>query len=316
MTEHPQSRRGTLLFVSGVSLVLLVVTVGYLLILHRPESSSRPAAKPEPVKVVAAQLIRADGAVQMRFGEGDWQNASVGAAVAPGTDLRTGEGASAALSYPGSLDVEIAADADFRLEQVDENVAKVVVRGGLVVADVRPESGKLLQMSVAGSDAVAETRDGRVHVLTDGKGKVQAAVSRGTATVGAGGEKVQLLAGYQTTVTPGSAPQPPSLVPHSLLLKVRWPPESMTAKRRQLVVGTTNPGVRVRIGDTFAIADGLGQFRAVIELNEGSNEIRAYALDVYGRTEQARSPAIELDTRAPYQEIKTDPGMWKKPSAR
>jgi hypothetical protein len=309
--DNPPRRRGNLVFVVGVALVLAVVGVGYVLILRRTEAPAPVPPEPPKAQVPAAQLTRADGAVQLRFGAGDWQDARVGAPVAPGTDLRTGEGGSAALSLAGAIEIEVASDGDFRLEELDENVAKITVREGLVVADVKPESGRVLRVAAVGSDAVTETTDGRVHVLTDGKGTVEAAVIRGSATVAAHGEKIALAQGYATTVTPGSGPTTPTPMPKSLLLKVKWPPESTTAKRRQFVAGTTNPGARVRIGNTVAIADAKGRFGAVIELQEGSNEIRAYAMDVFGRIEKTRSPAVELDTKAPYQEIKTDPDMWK-----
>ena len=123
---------------------------------------------------------------------------------------------------------------------------------------------------------------------------------------------MELTSGYQTVVSPGGVPKQPTQMPKSLLLKIKWPPDATTAKRRQIVVGTTNPGARVRIGSTFATADEKGKFRTVIELKEGPNEIQAYALDVFGRTERATSPAIELDTKAPNPSIETSPDMWHK----
>jgi hypothetical protein len=125
---------------------------------------------------------------------------------------------------------------------------------------------------------------------------------------------VELPAGYQTSIRAGEAPQTPMVLPTSLLLKVKWPPTGQTNKKRQLVVGKTNPGARVRVGPTILTADARGRFRAIIELREGSNALEVRALDVTGRSEIARSPPIELDTRAPSHAFQTDPGMWKRKS--
>ncbi|MBI5507374.1 MAG: FecR domain-containing protein [Deltaproteobacteria bacterium] len=307
-------RRGNLVFAAGVLLVVLAVAGGYYVLLWRPAPVPPPVAPPVLRSPQGVQVTRAAGAVQIRVGAGEWHEAVVGTAVEVGADLRTGEGGSAALSIPGTLDVEVAADAEVRLETLDDDQAALEVREGLVVADVKPESGRLLQIKAAGSDAVAATRDGRVHVLTDGKGNVQTAVTRGSATVTAGGEQVELENGFQTSIVPGGKPQAPTPMPKSLLLKIKWPPDSQTAKRRQLVTGKTNPGARVRVGGVVTTADANGQFRAVIELQEGSQKVRAYTLDVLGRVEQTTSQAIELDTRGPKNEIKTHPNMWKRPA--
>ncbi len=300
---------GNTIFASGVAAVALTVVLGYLFILSPDDPEVAPAPMPS---ARAALVTRAEGVVEMRAGGGgEWRLASLGTEVQPDSDLRTREGA-AALSYGGDVAVEMQSDSHLRVERLDDKTTRIVVKEGLVIADVRPESGRTLQVAAENSDAVAEATDGRVHVLSDGQGNVQAAVTRGQASVTARGKTVTVQAGFATRVQPGKAPIAPRKLPGSLLLKVKWPPDASTSKRRHLVQGTTLPGARVKIGAQVVSADDHGRFRAIVELREGRNEIKAQVIDVAGRVQETLSPTIELDTRAPGHAIETQPDMWKR----
>ncbi|OGQ82949.1 MAG: hypothetical protein A2289_16640 [Deltaproteobacteria bacterium RIFOXYA12_FULL_58_15] len=305
-----------LLFVAGVILVLALVVVGYFFILG--PTASAPIAEPTVAAgtvggVGQVRLARAEGAVEIRLGTGEWLAAHAGANVGPDTEVRTGVG-TAALSYGDDLDIELSVDSEVRLTKLENDLARFEVQQGHVIADVKPGSGKVVQLGAAHSDAVAETRDGRLHLLTDGEGSVQAAVTRGRASVSSEGTTVEIPAGYQTAILPGKAPQTPMALPGSLLLKIKWPATKSTKKRRQLVVGNTNPFLRVRIGDSVVTADEAGRFRAIVELAEGQNQISARVVDVVGRVESSTSPPIVLDTKPPKHAITTDPDMWKRKS--
>jgi hypothetical protein len=306
--------RSNILFALGVLAVLGLVAAAYFLILARPDEL--PPELPPPVADAPAaalvRLTRADGAVEIRPREGDWRRAEVGVPVEAETDLRTGEGGRAAITVGEGTELEVASDSRVQLSAIEESLARVLVREGQVVADVKAEARRGVRIAAEHSDAVAETRDGRLHLLSDGKGNVQAAVTRGAATVTARGKSVSLPAGYQTSIPAGQGPQTPMVLPPSLLLKVKWPPSAKTAKRRQLVQGTTVPGARVKVGNVFVTADAKGRFRAVVELAEGSNTVRVKVLDAVGREEAQSSPAILLDTTGPSHAVETDPDMWKR----
>src|SRR5689334_24104364 len=66
-------------------------------------------------------------------------------------------------------------------------------------------------------------------------------------------------------------------VPPSLLLKVQWPNDKMTAKRRQLVSGSAAPGTRVSIGDQAVWTDDRGRDRKSTRLNSSHSSI-SYAV--------------------------------------
>lgn len=307
--------RSNALFVVGVAIVLSLVGIGYMVILGWEE----PPPAPEPLPLVEAALTgarveRTDGSVQFRVGKGEWQLAQIGVELAPGADVRTGADGAAFLSYGPGIAAEVKGDSVIRVDRLDEEVARFVVGEGVVVIDVDEnlkEGDRVVQLGADGSDAVVETRGGRVGVLSDGKGHIQTAVTRGEAVLEAGGKRVELKAGQQSTVAPGGTPSAPVAVPKSLLLKVKFPADTKTAKRRHLIQGTASPGSLVRIGERVVTADEMGRFSAVVDLGEGRNRIVVQAVDVLGRAAAQRSPEITLDTRAPSHTVETDPDMWQ-----
>ena len=310
--------RGNALFVAGVALVLALVGMGYATFLDYEEAPSITAAAPQAAveqpavaSSRAAQIQRADGSVEIRVGQ-DWRPAGVGMEVAPGSGVRTGPNGSATVSYGDGIAAEVNSDSVLRVDRLDDRVARFVVGQGSVVLDVSDaKPGRVVQLAADGSDAVLETTAGRVAVLNDGKGQLQAAVTRGNAQLSANGGQIDLAEGQQSIIAPGKPPSAPAPIPRSLLLKVQWP-KKQTTKRHHRVVGTTNPGARVRVGGRLITADAKGRFSAVVDLREGANRISIEAVDVVGRTQGVESPEIVVDSKAPDQTIETDPGMWRK----
>lgn len=306
-------RRGNLVFIAGILAVIAFVAIGYFVILKPDIGASPPELAESAAEVLpGGRVADANGAVEISTGGGEWLAANVGSPVGPKTSVRTGEDGKAVLAYGNALSVNLSPDTQLRVGAIDDTTASFVVEEGLVVADVDPSSGRELTIGAAGTDAIAKTRDGRVHLLADGEGNVQAAVTRGTADVSAKGETVTLQNGYQTSVARGEAPAAPTVLPGSLFLKIKWPPVQSTSKKLHLVRGETTPNARVRVGGTVVWADGDGRFETVVQLQEGENRLEAYTLDVAGRLETERSPAIEVDTRAPGHSVETSPDMWRK----
>ncbi len=299
-------------FIAGVALILGAVVALYFVILVPtpvPSPSEHGVAQPiTPRAERSATLTDLSGQVEIRAAGEAWLPLNAGDAVANGVDLRTGRDGRASVRYGEDVSFEILPDTELGVRQ-DGDLLRLVVSEGVAIADVRPESETRVQLTNARGDAFAEVRDGTVGVLVDERGALDAAVTRGRATVSGGGETRELEEGFRTTVQPGATPAVPTRLPRSFLLKVQWP-EPATSEKRQLVTGTTNPGARVRVGAATVRADEEGRFKAVIELREGINTIGVFALDAAGRNQQASSPEIELDTRAPTATVETDPSMW------
>jgi hypothetical protein len=306
--------RNNALFVVGVVLVLGLVGIGYVTILDSEDPPAPVvAATPAPAAESAVRLSSAAGVVEINVGDAGWQPLEVGGEVAPGAGVRTSPEGAASLTYGDGIKADMGAGSVVRVDRMDDEVARFVVGKGQVVIDVSEQTkgDRVVQLAAEGSDAVVETRDGRVAVINDGSGQLQTAVTRGNAVLSANGGKVSLKEGQQSLVEKGRKPTAPTEIPKSLLLKVQWPTE-ITSKRRHRISGKATPGTLVRVGDQVVAADGKGRFTAVVDLKEGRNRIVVRAVDVIGRAEASESPEITVDTKAPAHSIETDPEMWRR----
>lgn len=312
--ESPRgARRGGVTFAVAVAAIVAAVGVAYMYILEPappPPTVQPPAAPAAP----EARLQRADGTVQIRLRDTEaWRTATVGEVIAPGADVRTGTDGAALVAYGEGVSAQVQSESLIRLDEMRGALTRLIVGEGLVVIDVDENVAqpRRVQVAAQGSDAVVETHGGRITMLNDGEGRVQTAVTRGQATLSAQGESVRLGSGQQSSVAPGQAPSAPAAIPPSLLLKVQWP-QRETAKRSQVISGTTNPGSRVRVGQQVVTADSRGRFEAVVALKEGRNRIKVQVVDVVGRSQGTESPDITLDTQAPSLAVETDPNIWKR----
>jgi len=303
--------RGTFKFVGGVVLLMLALALGYFLVLGRSGDVLELASDVTPRPEERGRVVRADGVVELRVGNQPWTAAAEGTAFAAGASMRTGIGGRATISYGDGVRVEVEDSTSVRLERVDDKTVRFKVNKGLVIIDVdKNKTSRVIQLTAENSDAVIETRDGRIAVLSDGKGQVQTAVIRGGASFSAKGKKILLKAGEQSLAVKGKAPSASEPIPESLLLKVKWPPVR-SGKRRHLIKGKTTPGSLVRVGNRVVAADATGRFSALVELHEGRNSLVVRAVDIIARREQSTAN-IKVDTKAPSLKVKTDPSIWGK----
>lgn len=306
------TRGGNLTFGLGVLAIVAAVGLAYTVLLAdstAPVAVTPPAVAPS---APAATLLPLKGTVEVQQGDAPWKAAAKDTPLPPGTIVRTGADGAAEVKYGDDVQVELQADSQVGVERAGSRIVRFRVQEGGVTADVKAKDGRLVEFLGVDDDAKVTTTNGRVHVLADATGRLQAAVSRGSADVSAQGQTVNLAAGQQTVVHKGSAPQPPQQIPTSLLLQVTWPVAGPTAKKRQRIAGETTPLAHLRIGDQRILADAKGHFEAVVELQEGANAIRIVATDVTGRTQEQASPTLVLDTRAPTNAFETDPNMWQQ----
>lgn len=306
--------KGSTLFSVALGVLLVGVIVAYLLIVARQDAAVTllppPGVPVANVPAFGARLESSSGKVEIRTDSG-WAAAEPGSLLGAGRDLRTAPGAKAALTYGDAMRIEVGDDAEVRLAELNDKLARLVVGRGFVFADVKEGSGRAVQFTSRDGGAVAETRGGALRVSAELDGKLRAAALRGEATVTAAGQTVRLQPGFFSVVARGEKPSAPTQAPRTLLLKVKWPDVQATAKRRQKISGIAAPGARVRVGDTELWADEQGRFQTVIDLREGQNRIRVQAVDIMGRTRDDASPPIELDTSLPAPTIETNPDMWR-----
>ncbi|MEZ4272052.1 MAG: hypothetical protein R3C68_11685 [Myxococcota bacterium] len=199
-----------MVFLLGIVTIVAAVVGGYFVNLSPnsvpPQDEWVEAPDPEPVSQAQLRVVKIQGAVEVRVADGSWQAAPIGTQLQAGMDLRAPAAGSASLDYGGVGTVEVNGDSRMKVNAIRGDVLQVEAGEGLVIVDVERDSGKRIEVTSPNSDVLASTVDGRLHVLTDGQGTVQAAVTRGEASLSAQGEKVTIAAGFQSIVYPGEAP--------------------------------------------------------------------------------------------------------------
>jgi hypothetical protein len=293
-----------------VALVLGAAGGAYLFLLGSAPGRPPPAVEPplppppEPVRLVLGNV---DGAVELERG-------GVRRPAVPGDELRasdaivTAPGAAVTLES-GSYQVSLDEAARFGVEEITAELSRFRLESGLVSARVSEDPGRAFEISAA-QDAVARTTGGDLSVASSGQ-VVQVAVRRGGARVTAAGRAVEVGAGQQTTSVAGAAPTAPTPLPASLLLKVAWPEERTTNRRRIVVTGRTEPGAIVVLGDARVDVQPDGRFTHVVVLREGEQSLTARAHSAAGLAAEERGPPVVLDTRAPDARFDTG-GLWDK----
>lgn len=315
--DAPRSPRRSVPFLLGLVAILAALPLGYFLFLHQPPApppppprvveAPRPAAPPEK-RPVSLKLEEVRGTVEVRRG-GQWRAASVGEALRPSDAVRTLEGSYAVLIGGEAVEVRMEAGTEVSVEALTDSLSRLLLGNGMTTVRLKPNSGQALEVSAAGSDAVARTEGGTFTLSNNGAGTVALATLVGEATFSGARKVVIVRAGQQSVVRPGHGPSEPTPIPTSLLLKVNWP----ARPRRQIVVsGQTDPGARVDVGGRIIPTDEEGRFSQVLSLKEGANAVQVRALSIGGlRQEDSRD--LTVDTTPPKQ-VTVDPGIWDDPA--
>jgi len=301
-------RREQALFLGGLLILLGAAAAGYWVFLGRspvpsPPAASAPAA---PERLVVAAV---SGPVTLRRGGGAGvpEAARVGDELKPDDVVETGPGGAAQLAAGESYRVDLDALSSFAVKEITAELARFRLAEGLVSASVREDPRRAVEVE-AGPGAVARTRGGEVRVA--GSVEVAAvAVSSGEAELRSGGTAVVIRAGQQSIAAQGAAPSDPSPIPPSLLLKVAWPEEPATNRRRLVVTGRTSPGAVLALGGKPVKVQPDGTFREVLVLREGRQRIPVAARDVGGHRVDEKSPEILVDTKGVPAEFDTH-ALW------
>jgi hypothetical protein len=234
-------------------------------------------------------------------------------ALGPQDAVVTGEGGRVELAAGAAYRVALEDEGRFDVEEISAQLSRFRLQSGLVSATVQGDGGRAVEISAA-RDAVARTRDGDLSVARSGE-VVAVGVARGAAEFRSGSRTVVVRSGEESHARDGAAPSAPAPIPASLLLKVRWPEEHVSNRRRLLVTGTTAPGAIVSLaGERVAIAPD-GTFQQVLYLHEGAQRITVRARDVGGRRAEVESPTLRVDTHAPDAQFDTR-NLWGAPEKR
>jgi hypothetical protein len=294
----------------GIAALLLAVTgISYRVLLGPPP----PPAPPPPPRVELAPrqlsltISEAAGDVTIVRG-GARSQATTGDALRADDAIETAEGARVVLA---GADYEVALEegGTFDVREITAELSRFRLGAGFVSAKVKDEPGRAVEIEGAAGSTV-RTRGGDVSLARAGD-TTAVGVERGSAEFAAGGGTVVLAAGEQSLAARGARPTRPTRIPESLLLKVTWPEERTTNRRRIVVTGRTQPGALVVLGAERVEVQPDGKFTHVISLREGRQRLAVRARGVGGAASE-QGPVIVLDTRAPDPRFDTS-GLWSKP---
>jgi hypothetical protein len=258
-------------------------------------------AVPPPLDAAAERtgVLAVEGTVEKKRGD-QWTALAAGDLLEEDAEIRTADDAEATIEVAGQQ-VRLHGRTQITMSEISEKVNIVLAEGHLSANG----NDKTIRIEVRNSDAVAETANGDVDVITNGTGDVTVAANRGAVDVSAKGKRVRVGAGEQSSVRRGEAPSVPTKIPSSLFLKV-----SATGGGRQKVArlqGETAPGAIVSINGVRTTAAAEGVFELELPLKEGKNTLVVRVEDVRGRTETAQIRK-DVDTRPPKLQTEVE---WK-----
>ncbi len=306
-------RRERTVFIGAAAVLLVAAAVSYVLLLDRPAPPA--AARPpggEKGEVLERLVVTAvKGPVRI------WRGGPAGSAVeaAVGEELRqddvveTGSGAAVQLAAGKYYRVDLEANSEFGVKEITAELAHFRLGSGLMNASVREDTSRAFEVE-AGRQALARTRGGELSVAGDDR-TATVAVRRGEAELRSGGRSVIIRPGQQSLARDGQAPTPPAAIPTSLLLKVDWPKELLTNRRKLVVTGYTAPGAMVAVGGQSVKVEADGSFRHVVYLREGRQTLSVAGRDAAGHRVTEKSPEIQVDTLGAPAEFDTS-DLWEQ----
>jgi hypothetical protein len=268
-----------------------------------------PAPAREELKGAQVEVRRATGEAWLTRAGSPRIRLVVGAVLQAADVIETSDGSAIELGAGDSYQVFLDGAARFGVKEIAAELSRFRLDEGLAEAKVRSDAGRVVVIE-SSDDASVRTGGGRVAVAAGG-GRVAVGVTEGEAQLGSGGQIVAVRSGQYSIAERGKAPSAAVALPRSLLLKVDWPSERETNRRRITVRGHASPGALVSVGGERVKVGRDGVFTHILFLREGQQTIEAVARDVAGRRETVRSQPVVLDTRAPDTEFDTR-NLWGK----
>jgi len=306
--------------VAALVATLLLVALGRLvfwLVFERPAAGDAAGMQAAPAFTPIAfdqiTVSSVDGVVERRSGSAAWTKVNKGDTVQQLETIRTDTNGRAVLQIGNVASVQIAPRSQFAVAEISRTVARARIDEGRISADVSGSSGSNLKIETAGSDAVAQTSEGSLDVLADGKGQMTVSARRGAVRLTAKDKTVEVKAGNQSVAAKNLPPSEPTAVPASLFLKLGDAPARLQREHTATVTGTTTQGAVISINGVRIQADATGEFKANVELKEGENPLVVSAEDVAGHTQTVNLPSVTVKTSV---EKVTSKARWSAKPAK
>ncbi len=224
--------------------------------------------------------------------------AARGTRVDAATELRTGHGGEAVLTFGEGGEIRVGSSTSVQVTSVSADGVGLELEGGALEAVVRQGAGAL---RVGVGDRELVTLDAAFRVGRDEDDYVTMSVDRGEVQVSGVPGLDAVPGGSRAYLTPDGSGQLAPIAP-DLLLQVDWPEARRQRSDEMVLPGLTVPGATVRVdGGMRAVevrADERGVFEATIPLQEGPNRLRVEAVDQRGQASESEAD-VERDTKGP-----------------
>jgi hypothetical protein len=277
----------------GVSVVVAVVLFA-LPPVHRapppaPVVTAPPAPEPPPSQAPQLTVVGTRGRVERADRGGAWGPLSVGERVLPEEQVRTGPGASAALSAGDRSHLALGEGTELTLRELSDELHRYRVSRGVVTFDYLPEGRRVVRIEglTAGSPS-AEARAARFHVVA-GKLSFAVATETGGVSLSAAGGTVEIPAGHSSLSRAGLPPTPPAEIPKDVLLKVAS--AKPVSPSGPCALGRTDPGSLVTVNEVEVPVAPDGRFLVRAPRSAGETvTVRAVLPDGHATAQTIRCP--------------------------
>lgn len=284
----------------GALVALLVVLLGLLV---RDGEDAAPEARTPvmTVREVHGDVMRVDASGPEQASAGD--GLELGDRVATGADGR-------AVIVPGDLGadaapIRLAPSTAVRVVAADGGALELELERGQVKARLRSDNTTL---RVSNAARAVTARRGAFAVRVDEQGLFSAEAEEGVLAV-EGVPGVSTVSPGERVVSWPDGRGARTAVSADPLLDVRWP--SATTQKQVTLVGTADPGARVRVTSPIASPPVLvgpdGQFSVVVSLAEGKNTLELEVIDPADHVRHATGE-VTRDSTSPTLKISLDYG--------
>lgn len=228
-------------------------------------------------------------------------------ALVPGDNLRseetvrTGDNSKLTLGVGERSKLELRERAELTIGETSTEDRRFKLLRGRISVEYR-EKDRRIRIENEDGSAVAETEEGIFSVLNTGT-TVAVATKTGSVDLFAGGKRVAIGAGEQSSTTSGSAPLRPTRIPVSILLRMMDPGCRIQKESFIVLRGNTSPGAIVTANGNLASMRRDGYFTVRVPLRIGKNRILLITEDASGNRKERTFPCITVDPGAPIKNI-------------
>lgn len=267
-----------------------------------PTPSPEPAIKEENSGSSAVRVLGVLGTARKFQREEDaWSTLVPGEDLESDETVRTGTNSKLTLGVGAESKLELAEQAELTIGEVSTNDRRFKLLRGRISVEYREEDRRIRIENEDGS-AVAEAEEGIFTVLNTGQ-TVAVATKTGSVNLFAGGSRVAVGAGKQSSTTRGAVPLAPTPIPVDILLRMIDPGCQVQRESFIVLKGVTSPGAIVTANGNLATIRKDGHFAVRVPLRHGKNRIQVVSQDATGSRKEKTFPCVTVDPGAPIKNI-------------